>query len=689
MLKNISFKSEYDSIDDDVYQDFFVRALSESDEYSRFGGIFSSKSLALCAEGMQKFIENEGHMKLILSPKFSEEDISAIREGTLKKSEFIEENWISEIKEIKDKFVTNHVKALGWMLKNGFLEIKIAQISDKEGNIVNSEILEDTVFSKTKFGIFWDGTEEGLMTFSGDIDYENKKYGSYYHLDINRKWKGETDHCDRLGQKFRKFWNDDKTEIVPGYYLSTISLPDAIKQHLIEIAPESKSEIKLDRPLYLRPHQRTAVTKWSKNGFRGILEMATGTGKTITAIGAIKEIIKKETKLATIIACPTDPLANQWKKQLELWGMDAILTPGNSKWSKDFKGKVLLLNGNEFSKIFIITSYSTLANIEFQKTVKKIDCKKLIISDEVHNAGAPTHQLGLIEEFDYRLGLTATPERYFDEEGTNVLLRYFNDIVFSYPLKDAIADGWLVPYYYYTKSVQLTVDELEKFRKYSKTMAENFERRKKDKRSNDIYRNASNGRSRIIQNAENKIQALKEVIEDIKELKFGLIFTSPNLIEQIQKELMNSKPPIISKKITHKSTPKREQREEIISGLERGAYDTILAIMIMDEGIDIPALKTGIIVSSTGNPKQFIQRRGRVLRPYSKRYPDGSKKEHAVIIDFHVFNEIPNNAEEDEIKIEQSIAKRELKRFEEMAEIAINSDEALKEIQKMKNKYKI
>ncbi len=688
-LEKYPFKTEYDSVADDVYGDFLIKALSRSEEYSRFGGVFSSKNFALCAEGLQEFINNEGHMKLIISPMISKEDASAINEGLLEKSKFIEDEWISEIKEIKEKFVKDHAKALGWMLKNGFLEIKIAQITDQNGKIVDSGYLENINFSKEKFGIFWDGTENGLMTFSGVIDYENEKFGNYYHLDIHRKWKGETAHCDKFGQRFRQYWTGEKTEIASGYFLTTIDFPNAIKQHLIEIAPESKSEINLERPLYLRKHQRKAVDAWIKNNFRGIFEMATGTGKTIAAMGAIKEILKKEEKIAIVVVCPTDTLVSQWKEQLEKWGMTPMLTPGNSKWYEELKGNVTLLNGNEKSTIYIITSYDTLSNIKFQNNIKKIQCKKLLIADEVHNAGAPIYQLGLIENFNYRLGLTATPKRYFDDEGTDFLLKYFEDIVFSYPLEKAIDDGWLVPYYYYTKSVQLTTKEFEKYRAYSITMAETYQKKNKDKSAKKRFENAANGRSRIIQNAENKINALNEVIDEIKELKFALIFTAPALIDEIQKKLSKRRPPIFTKKVTHKDTPKREQRAEIFAGLQRGAYDAILAIMIMDEGVDIPALKTSIIVSSTGNPKQFIQRRGRVLRPYSGKYPDGTYKTSATIIDFHVFNDIPEDADEDQIKIEQGMAKKELKRFEEMASIAINSTDSLAEIKKIRKKYKI
>lgn len=688
-LEKYPFKTEYDSVADDVYGDFLVKALAESDEYSRFGGIFSSKNFALCAAGLQEFINNDGHMKLIIAPMISKEDASAINDGLLEKSKFMEDEWISEIEEIKEKFVKDHARALGWMLKNGFLEIRIAQITDHNGKIVDSKFLENTNFSKEKFGIFWDGTENGLMTFSGNIDYDNEKFGNYYHLDIHRKWKGETDHCDKFGQRFRKYWDGEKTEIISGYFLTTIDLPNAIKQHLIEIAPELKSDIKLERPLYLRQHQQKAVDAWIKNNFKGIFEMATGTGKTIAAMGAIKEILKREEKLAIIIACPTDTLVSQWKEELEKWGMSPMLTPKNSNWYEELKGKVTLLNGNMTSTLYIITSYDTLSNVKFQNNIKKITSKKLLVADEVHNAGAPTYQLGLIDDFDYRLGLTATPERYFDDEGTNLLLKYFEGIIFSYPLKIAIEDGWLVPYYYYTKSVQLTSEEFKKYRTYSITMAETYKKKNKDANAKKRYENAANGRSRIIQNAENKIDALNEVLDELKEFKFGLIFTAPALIDEIQNKLIKRKPPIITKKITDKDTPKREQRAEVFAGLQRGAYDAILAIMIMDEGVDIPSLKTSIIVSSTGNPKQFIQRRGRVLRPYSEKYPDGSRKEFATIVDFHVLNDIPEDANEDEIKIEQGMAKRELKRFEEMASIAINSTQSLDELKKIKNKYKI
>jgi len=685
-LKQNKFKENYNSVSDDVFSDFLFKAISGSEEYSRFGGEFTSKNFAYCAEGLQKFIENKGHMKIIVTSYFTKEDAKAINEGLTEKSKLIEDDWISQLSEIKNKFEKEHTKALAWLLKNKFLEIKIAQITDRHGKVVDSEQYDYTDEMKKKFGIFWDGTEDGLLAFEGTMDYDNKKFGNFYSIDVHRKWKGESDHCNKLGQKFRNYWNNEKNEIADGVFLKTIELPEAIKNHLIKIAPESESEINLERQLYLRPHQRKAVQAWIKNNFRGIYEMATGTGKTITAIGSINEIRKINEKLVTIIACPTKTLASQWNNILKSMNKETLVTPGNNNWYKDLKDEVLLINANKKSTLHIITSYPTLSNPKFQNKIKEILIKKLIIADEAHNAGAPINQLGLIDEYDYRLGLTATPKRYFDEEGTDFLYSYFNDVVFEYGLESAIKDGWLVPYYYYTKLTELNADEFEKYRADTRIMGANSER--KTKQSKKFYKDAANDRSRIVQNAENKIDTLKEVANE-RNLDFSLIFTAPKLIDEIQKVLIENKPPIYSRKITQKDTPKNEQREEIFRGLERGSYNSILAIKIMDEGIDIPALKTCVIVSSTGNPKQFIQRRGRVLRPYSKKYPDGSEKEYATIIDFHVINEIPEDAEEDEIKIERSMAMSTLKRFEEMAKIAINKKDAIKEINRIKSKYKI
>jgi len=689
----LTIKPNYDSVRDDLYDDFFTPVLSNSLECMRIGGNFSSKNFLKIVQGMKNFIINDGLMKLVLLPNFSEDDISAINSGLKKESDVLLENWIKDYDEIDEKFVKDHTKALAWMLKNKFLEIKILKITDLNGNLASKSDLKKISLLEQKIGIFKGHENNEFITFRGNLDYDDEN-NDYSRITTFRYWdSSEQKYCDDDYETFEKFWEGDEFEYVQNYFFKSISLPLALEENLVQHAPVSKSDLNLERPFTLRKMQKKAIKKWQENNFKGIYEMATGTGKTRTAIGSIKQLEKENIDFVTIIVVPSDPLGIQWKDELKKWGYNTILTMKSNNWKQEISDLILLQNSKKLENLCIITSYTTFANILFQEKLSQSNFKKFLIADEVHHAGSPNAQNGLdVSIYDFRLGLTATLKRYFDDEGTKIIINFFHDVVFRYTMAEAIRDEYLCEYNYHIEQVDLTDDEYVEYRSESFIMAKLFKKIRKDPEAYEKYKRAAERRSNIVKSAFNKLDKLRSIIkkrhDDGEKLDFGLIYCNFDQIHDVQKILNNNKPrPIFNRKITEKNTPTRKQKEEIFQGLLKGDYDVILAIHILDEGWDCPEVKNCILMASTGNEKQYIQRRGRVLRPFKGKYPDESLKEKAEIYDMCVIPDISSSSDDgDVVHMEKTLIENELRRMEIMAESAKNSPDCYDIISKIRQK---
>ena len=683
-FRDIELKSEYDSISDDVYDEFFNKVLKCSRKYNRIGGKFTSKNFAACAAGLQEFIQNDGNMKLVLLPEFNAEDVDSINKGIKNSHDVISECWIRDFSEVQEKFIEDHTKALAWMLANDHLEIKIVVPVDSNGAILSGIKLDDSQLFKRKTGIFWDGDNKAI-SFSGNIDFDDKMFGEYHHFRVYRDWgDGERKFLDKDYEEFNKYWDGQLIET--DIRLKVIPLPEAIRSNLIEIAPKSKSEIRLQNIPRLRPYQKTAIRNWKENDYRGVFEMATGTGKTFAAIGCIKELQKKQETLQVVIVCPFDNIERQWKQELAKWEFDSTVTSRDAKWAQRMNDKIASLETKNRKISIIITTYKTFCTDKFINIVENCNVPLLLISDEVHNAGASVYNSGLTNAYNYRLGLSATLERYFDPDGTASLQRFFGDTVYTLDLQNAIEKKFLVGYYYHPMYVDLNEEEYEKYSSYTKRIARLWNSKKPGDR--EQLELVLINRSRVILNAESKIARFKNWVQEYKDdIEYALIYCSEKQMDVVKKTL--DKHAIINREITHKNPSDPIMRAEIIKKFSKGLFNAIVANRVLDEGADIPSAKNCIMLASTGNPKQFIQRRGRVLRKFKDAYPDGSKKENAIIYDLIVIPNISEDYTDDEIRIERQIVTSQIKRLEEMASMAINHESCLEEIKTLKEKFSI
>ena len=700
-LKDLELQITY-ATPDDVYKDFFNKVLKESDECLRFGGIFNSRTFAGCAEGMQEFVQNDAKMKLILVSEFSDEDANAIQTGTQNEEDSIIKNWIKEISEIKDKFEEDHVKALAWLLKEGYLEIKIIIVKDPSGRILKPSEIKKIGFLDRKIGIYIDGHNEGLVSFAGQINYDDKIFEDWYRFDVFRSWDPkEKERVDENWTFFNQLWKNELREIEK-FSISTIDLPQAVEQEIIKKAPKTKTEIQLKKPKNLFSYQKQAISKWKALGHKGIFEMATGTGKTFTAIRSIGELEKEVGPLGIVVAVPGITLIDQWRDELKIEDYESITNQKTPDWQDKFEEQCKAIKtGIRKKSSIIVLVYATGAKEDFLEKIKKINqswnIPLLLIGDEVHNAGAPKSRQLLIDDFKYRIGLSATVERYFDDEGTEIIRNYFGENAITYDLADAINDGKLVEYFYYPKYVELEPDELDNYRILSAKIAKLWsliQKLKKQKKSyfseEQIMFQQNLKRAKIIKNARQKIPAFKELIDKDPNLKYTIVFCSGEQIDEVQGILNKRLPrPISNRKITQNDPKRKDERARILQEFADGKYQIVIGIQILNEGIDVPEARNCFILESTGNPKEFIQRRGRVLRVFRGTYQDGTKKEYSTINDFLVMPEMGSDATDTDLQVHKNYIEKQLKKQIKMAKIAKNSEECLEEIEEIKQRFGI
>jgi len=407
--------------------------------------------------------------------------------------------------------------------------------------------------------------------------------------------------------------------------------------------------------------------------------MATGTGKTVTSLKCMEHCISDNKDLLVVISCPFNHLIDQWSYNVDPKKINhdnLIADSRNPNWKNIMVDKLLDLDMGIIDNLIIYTTHNTFSNNDFIDIIKKYkeelkDKKILVIVDEVHGIGSLMRKKGLIQEYDFRLGLSATPKRWFDIEGTDKIYKYFDKSVYSYELKNAIKDGYLTPYYYKPYFITLTEDEIKNYIEKTKKISKLYYVKKDDEEKEKLFSLFCIIRQQIVRNAIQKYDVLKIILSRLEKILYCLVYCSPIQINTVQGILNEHN--IIQHKFTQKEGIKKEEkyggiseREFLLNQFSEGVYQALVSMRCLDEGVDIPPARIAIMMDNSGNPREFIQRRGRILRTYPN-------KENATIYDIIVKPSLSNNAYIDEM--ERKIFERELNRYEEFSQIALNADE--------------
>lgn len=445
--------------------------------------------------------------------------------------------------------------------------------------------------------------------------------------------------------------------------------------------------------LQLRPYQRQAITNWFANNGRGTLKMATGSGKTITALAVACELYKQINLQVLLVVCPYRHLVTQWARECEKFNLQPILAFENVRnWQGQLSIQLYNLRSHSQSFVTVITTNSTLIGEGLQSQLKYFPSKTLIIGDEAHNLGAPKLEESLPRRVGLRLALSATPERYFDDDGTQSLFDYFGPVLQpEFTLKDAIAQGALVHYLYYPILVELTEAESIAYLKLTKKIGRCLLYREREIgesthfEDNEDLKPLLMQRARLIGAATNKLNALRQLMINRRDTTHTLFYCSDGSLETGQRSSLRQLKAVAKilgielgyKVSTYTAHTPLEEREILRQQFESGELQGLVAIRCLDEGVDIPAIKTAVILSSSGNPRQFIQRRGRVLRPHSQ-------KERATIFDMIV---LPPDLDRETIEVERNLLRKELRRFVEFADLADNAGEARIKLLALQKRY--
>lgn len=411
--------------------------------------------------------------------------------------------------------------------------------------------------------------------------------------------------------------------------------------------------------------------------------MATGSGKTIAALAIATELYQKIGLQVLLVVCPYRHLVTQWARECQLFNLEPILAFENAHhWQSQLANQLYTVRSGNRSFLTIITTNSTLMSDRFQSQLKYFPEKTLIIGDEAHNLGAPRLEESLPRSIGLRLALSATPERYFDEEGTDTIFDYFGPVLQpELSLGDAIELGALVRYIYYPVSVHLTEAEAQIYAKITKRIGWAL----MECEGNFNHENVTAllmQRSRLVGAAANKLTALRHLMSTRRNTTHTLFYCGDGIVEETGESQLDAVVRILGRELGYRvniytAQTSIAERETLRQQLESGELQGLVAIRCLDEGVDIPAIQTAVILASSSNPRQFVQRRGRILRTYPG-------KSRATLFDFIV---IPPDLDRETWEVERNLLKKELRRFVEFANLAENAETASLKLLEIQNKY--
>jgi len=618
-LSSINIRDGYSTSYDDLLNDFYIPCLQNSVSYKRRAGYFNSGLIAIAPLAFARFVQNGGRMQLICNPSLKESDYEAIldSDGTLLKGK---ETAYQDLLTIhhSDGLGNSLVNALSSLIASKIIDLKILVRTNQNG------IFHD------KLGIFSDGKNE--ISFAGGAnetaaawlkDYNHENFEAFC------SWKDESEirRISRHKTEFDLMWN-----VAPVGF--EFVAPSEVRDLVYKVAPPGEPEVSLeqirreiqsktkktittynsDRSIKsLQDHQMAVINSWKNSGNRGIICFATGGGKTLTAISIIRDHINQGKPVLVLV--PSLLLQKQWQSEIESEIEDATIILFGGGFSALRRESILREASTQGGNI-ILSTYQTAVSKSFLRSIK-LNENLLIVCDEVHTAGQPEFNKFLQLNFSGpRLGLSATPERYGDLEGTSRIFEYFGEKLQPFfTIADAIKVGRLVPYEYDYETVSLTAIEFSEWLEITKRIGM-AAAMAADKGNKQLLERLLQIRSNIVKEAENKIGYVVKILKaNFQEGDRWLIYCNNQYQLKTVREALNG----FGEKVYDYHIAMPGSKDETLQFFaDNGGI--MLAINCLDEGIDIPQINKAIIIASSTNPRQFIQRRGRVLRSYKDKY---------------------------------------------------------------------
>lgn len=709
MLSDVHFKHSYTSGYDEP-KDFFTEALIESCNFDLGLGFFSSSGIRSLSYGFALFIANGGKMRVVMNHILSKEDKEVIENGQKHLIEDFEDNILCDIKKLIEtlsKEDEQFFRCLSYLIsvdrikflatvstKGGLGHDKYGIFKDEKGNKV--AFIGSANFSQSALEL----NGETITVFSSPND--DNRIAEYQTL-FDQSWENDTPHLIHIPIEHVKTFIREKFPEAPltnlieeGINLrESIGMDNDVPQKYYKPISKrilDKIELKEQEPRFPFPEERKiqidAYNAWIGNGKKGMFAMATGSGKTVTALNCIQKQYKENGYYKAIIVVPTQALAIQWEHEAKSFNFQNIVSTHSDKDWKDVLSRYITRSLLDSTKsIILITTYATFNRNDIQSFLKKVRGAEtfIYVADEAHNIGSQNSLKHLPEMINWRIGLSATPERIYDDLGTEKLYEFFDSkppkYTYRYTMKQAIEEGILCHYDYYPIFIELTSSEMEEYERISDQL-----RKYIDADTGKYKPNAERlllKRKRIIHKAENKKIAISDLLEELKQkqkLDYTFVFVPEGYepdysindsynIDQDDIHIIDEYAQMFKEHgySYHKYISGLDDAPSILQNFADGDIQILLSMKCLDEGVDIPRAEHAIFCSSTGNPRQFVQRRGRVLRKCKG-------KEKARIWDLIV---TPPNILDESNKIERNLFFNEVKRIVNFAALADNQIDIL------------
>lgn len=659
-FKDIPLEISYKSVGENSFSEILNPLLTCTKIYKRSVGFFSSSALNFIGDGLLEMARNSGKIFIATSPKLSDEDIFAIESGYIDRV-IIEKKFISEVQDTLNLISDANAKILYMLVKESIVDVKIV--------VRNNGMYHD------KLALLED-YDGNVVACVGSNNETGSGYN--YNYEKTRVYKSWFDTEGRIADEMSEFesiWNNENSELTVYDFMA------AFEKELLDRV-EKKGIYKQDATKYeMRPYQIDAKEKWNSNNHNGFFVMATGTGKTITALYSIQDFVRSN-KIFTVIAVPYKHLASQWAEDVKEFFPEAVvqiihgeIDDGETKIYASY-----LQATKQYKPIIVITTIKSFFLDRYVKLYDKIEFAKLLIVDEAHNfANRINDQLS--NKFPYKLGLSATPVFGTDEGKTQLLLDWFGGQVIDLPIEKALGK-YLVNYEYHPIFVDATDEDEFKFSQATKLMISGMDFNQQKIIDEEKFTKGYRGRLRAISMATEKHERIAEIFANIEDKDHTIIYCSDgklwlegnktnheyqeirhleHILKLINNSCLTSTGNGKASKFT--ATEAVEERMQLIDSFNKGYIEYLVAIRCLDEGINIPSIKSALILSSNDNYREFVQRRGRILRLYKD-------KTVAHIYDVIVRPSISNDA----------FAKVEFRRYYEYSRLALNKEYLLDQL---------
>lgn len=730
---------------------FFSDCLCNATRFDLKLGFFSTSAINVLSDGFAAFLYNGGRMRLIINDVLSQQDKDIINKAGDSSAIIpaISLNDIAKLKETLSQRGRHFFDCIAWLIRNNRIEIKIVTPKDSNG------------ISHTKCGLFADATNkvafDGSCNFSRTALIENVESVTAFcdwdspsdkfriedvEEDFLWTFNGEDNSVEYLDssairisitsifpdKSIKNLLEEEidmlQNGIISDYPISIkralsrakekiVKTIQAVESNKIKAIEENKNP-RFPYPSGPRKYQITAFENWKNNNQKGLFAMATGTGKTLTALNCLLQIYNKSKYYKAIILVPTITLAEQWERECKKFNFNNIIKVCSKypQWKSEIdRIKLKETVNSDIASYIIISTYASFVRDNIFPILNSFPKKRvLFIADEAHNMGSG-RILDKIEGIPYlrRIGLSATPERQYEEEVNQQIFDFFGSsekFTFEYSMQEAINNGFLCRYYYYPHIVRLTDEEMSEYMEISKKLARIYNPKKKDfRKGEDILKILLLKRKRIIHKAINKIVAFQQIISERYaekgNLKYTLVYVPEgNRVDDNYSDIYDTIDTIgddeetnhiidyytnIVCKITPTTTVKKftsdsKERDEILSEYEKGTLEVLTSMKCLDEGVDVPRSELAIFCASTGNPRQFIQRRGRILRTHKD-------KKYAYIHDLVVVPEV--NSASESYQMERNLLESELKRVRDFALMSENTDFTFQQLRHILEYYNL